>query len=212
MSKDNIIESVNTWDNFYQSRVCNDSYVNVFCKKYNRFIEEIIINIQQISYDLKAPLILKEEGCGIGTVSLAISQIGERLFNYFGLTGASDAKKISKVIFSDINIPMLELCCKNTLSISTDNYLGKVPLFYVKENICEPKFFESSTVVVTHGVLEHFSDTDITRIVSTYNNDKVLFQAHYVPTSQTFVSFFWRRTFAAYRLLDHISKTGLLSS
>ena len=71
-----------------------------------------------------------------------------------------------------------------TLSISTDNYLGKVPLFYVKENICEPKFFESSTVVVTHGVLEHFSDVDITRIMSTYNNDKVLFQAHYVPTSQ----------------------------
>ena len=106
------------------------------------------------------------------------------MFNSFGLTGASDAKKISKVIFSDINIPMLELCCKNTLSISTDNYLGKVPLFYVKENICEPKFFESSTVVVTHGVLEHFSDVDITRIMSTYNNDKVLFQAHYVPTSQ----------------------------
>lgn len=97
MSKDNIIESVNTWDNFYQSRVCNDSYVNVFCKKYNRFIEEIIINIQQISYDLKAPLILKEEGCGIGTVSLAISQIGERLFNYFGLTGASDARKFQKL-------------------------------------------------------------------------------------------------------------------
>lgn len=48
MSKDNITEPVNTWDNFYQSRVCNDSYVNVFCKKYNRFIEEIIINIQQI--------------------------------------------------------------------------------------------------------------------------------------------------------------------
>ena len=40
MSKDNITEPVNTWDNFYQSRVCNDSYVNVFCKKYNRFIEE----------------------------------------------------------------------------------------------------------------------------------------------------------------------------
>ena len=133
---------------------------------------------------MKTPLILKEEGCGIGTVSLAISKIGERLFNSFGLTDSSDIKKISKVIFSDINIPMLELCCKNTLSISTNNYFGKVPLFYAKENICEPKFFESSTVVVTHGVLEHFSDEDITRIMSTYNNDKVLFQAHYVPTCQ----------------------------
>lgn len=32
MSKDNITESVNTWEDFYQSRVCNNSYVNVFCK------------------------------------------------------------------------------------------------------------------------------------------------------------------------------------
>lgn len=184
MRKDDITEPMNTWDNFYQSRVCNNIYVNAFCKKYNRFIEEIIVNIQQISYNLKTPLILKEEGCGIGTVSLAISQIGERLFNSFGLTDSSDTKKISKVVFSDINIPMLELCCKNTLSISTDNYFGKAPLFYAKENICEPKFFESFTVVVTHGVLEHFSDEDITKIMSTYNNDKVLFQAHYVPTCQ----------------------------
>lgn len=29
MSKDNITESVNTWDNFYQSRVCNDSCVSM---------------------------------------------------------------------------------------------------------------------------------------------------------------------------------------
>ena len=78
MRKDDITEPMNTWDNFYQSRVCNNIYVNAFCKKYNRFIEEIIVNIQQISYNLKTPLILKEEGCGIGTVSLAISQIGER--------------------------------------------------------------------------------------------------------------------------------------
>ena len=97
MSKDNITESVNTWEDFYQSRVCNNSYVNVFCKKYNRFIEEIIINIQQISYDLKAPLILKEEGCGIGTVSLAISQIGERLFNSFRLTVFLIQRKFQKL-------------------------------------------------------------------------------------------------------------------
>lgn len=38
MSKDNITESVNTWDNFYQSRVCNDSYVNVFCEKLKRTV------------------------------------------------------------------------------------------------------------------------------------------------------------------------------
>ena len=108
MSKDNITESVNTWEDFYQSRVCNNSYVNVFCKKYNRFIEEIIINIQQISYDLKAPLILKEEGCGIGTVSLAISQIGERLFNSFRLTSVSNTKKIKRHQYSYVGFMLQE--------------------------------------------------------------------------------------------------------
>lgn len=132
MSKDNITESVNTWDNFYQSRVCNDSYVNVFCKKIQPFYRR---NNYQYTTNILRPessLILKEEGCGIGTVSLAISQIGERLFNSFGLTDSSDTKKISKVVFSDINIPMLELCCKNTLSISTDNYFEKSHCFMLK--------------------------------------------------------------------------------
>ena len=50
--------------------------------RYNRFIEEIIINIQQISYDLKAPLILKEEGCGIGTVQNSISYSMPNLLQY----------------------------------------------------------------------------------------------------------------------------------
>ena len=39
-------------------------------------------------------------------------------------------------------------------------------------------------MVVTHGVLEHFSDDDIMKIISTYDNDNVLFQAHYVPTDR----------------------------
>lgn len=178
------MEQTNTWDEYYKSRVRNKDYTEAFRLKYSRFIEEIIINIKRIAHNINAPVILKEEGCGIGTVSLTISNVKERLFDAMGLVDASEMKEVLKVIFSDIDNAMLELCHKNTCPIYSGGYLGNVPFFYSRENICEPKFFESASVVVTHGVLEHFADDDIMKIISTYDNDNVLFQAHYVPTNR----------------------------
>lgn len=178
------MEQINTWDEYYKSRVRNKDYTEAFRLKYSRFIEEIIINIKRIAHEKKAPVILKEEGCGIGTVSLTISEVEKKLVGSMGLTDASEIKEVSKVIFSDIDNAMLRLCYKNTCPIYSGGYLGNVPFFYYRENICEPKFFESASVVVTHGVLEHFTDDEITKIISTYDNDNVLFQAHYVPTSR----------------------------
>lgn len=177
-------QQLNTWDEYYKRRVRNKDYRDAFMAKYSRFIEEIIINIKRLSHQMKNPVVLKEEGCGIGTVSLAISEMEKTMVNSLGFTGDSELKEVSKVIFSDIATPMLDLCYKNTHPIYTDGYLGKVPFFYSKENICETKFFETATLVVTHGVLEHFSDNDITKIISTYNDANVLFQAHYVPTDK----------------------------
>ncbi len=178
----NMEQQLSTWDEYYKSRVRNNDYRGVFRAKYSRFMEEIIINIKRISHRLETPVILKEEGCGIGTVSLAISEMEKSLVDSLGLAEDSEMKEVSKVIFADIATPMLNLCYKNTRPIYSGDYLGTVPFFYSRENICETKFFEMATLVVTHGVLEHFSDDDITKIISTYNDDNVLFQAHYVPT------------------------------
>ncbi len=177
-------EKKTTWDEYYKSRVRNYEYRNKFLIKYSRFIREIIINIKLLAHDVGTPIILKEEGCGIGTVSLAISDMEEKLAGAMGLIGASEKKEVLKVIFSDIDNTMLWLCHENTCPIYSGDYLGNVPFFYCRENICEPKFFEASSMVVTHGVLEHFADDDIMKIISTYDNDNVLFQAHYVPTDR----------------------------
>lgn len=173
-----------TWNDYYKDRVRNGDYMEAFINKYSRFIEEIILNIKRLSNKSKTPLVLKEEGCGIGTISLAISDTEDKLIGSFGLKNSSDIKEVSKVVLSDINTSMLKLCYKNTNPIFSGSYLGKVPFFYTKENICDPKFFESRTLVVTHGVLEHFSDENIVKIISTYDDDNVLFQAHYVPTDK----------------------------
>lgn len=172
-----------TWNDYYKDRVRNRDYMEAFNNKYGRFIGEIILNIKRLS-NKATPIILKEEGCGIGTISLAISDTEDKLIGSLGLKNSSDTKEVSKVILSDINTSMLKLCYKNTNPIFSGSYLGQVPFFYTKENICEPKFFESRTLVVTHGVLEHFSDENIIKIISTYNDDNVLFQAHYVPTDK----------------------------
>ena len=146
-----------TWDEYYKSRVRNNEYRAAFRLKYGLFLKEIIFNIKRLAQELGTPVILKEEGCGIGTVSLSISSMEEKLLGSMGLTSVSETKEVSKVIFSDISPVMLGLCHENT---------------------CPP------SIVVTHGVLEHFADDDIMKIISTYDNDNVLFQAHCVPTNR----------------------------
>lgn len=178
------MDQVKTWDEFYKSRVRNEDYTKAFTERYNRFLAEVILNIKRVSHKLGASVILKEEGCGIGTVSKVISSMEEKLVNSLGLTSVSEIKEIKKVVLADNNNAMLDLCLQNICPLFTGGYLGTVPFFYSRENICEEKFFESATMVVTHGVLEHFADEDIMQIMATYKNKNVLFQAHYVPTDR----------------------------
>jgi len=90
---------------------------------------------------------------------------------------------ISKVICTDIDRDMLTLCCENTYKME-EGLLSSIPFAYLKEDIRQAKFFEYPTVVVTHGVLEHFEDEDIIAIMETYKDRNVRFHAHYVPTDK----------------------------
>lgn len=172
----NDIKDKQTWSSFYKDRVNNEEYFSYFCKRYNRFLLEILFNINGFS-TICPNLILKEEGCGIGNITKALSNVDKSIVNYKDL-------KIDKIILSDLDNDMLRLCIENLSNIYNGGYFKNVPKIFNKENIFQDKFFESDTVVVTHGVLEHFNDVDIYKILSTYNDRNVLFQAHYVPTNK----------------------------
>ena len=103
--------------------------------------------------------ILKEEGCGIGNVSKAHYLFGENKAKYYLLT--------------DIDNTMLMLAYKNLEGIPNKTF--------VNENILDECVYEKDTLVITHGVLEHFSDENIAKIMAKYNNDRVKFHGHYVP-------------------------------
>lgn len=184
ITKENEVQHSITWSEYYKDRVCNRDYDKAFIQKYNRFIMEIILKIKSFAEPGITSIVLKEEGCGIGTVSKCISKVEPLFLKLIGMSEPESYDEIGKVVFTDINSDMLDLCRLNTRMLSMGSYLANKPSFYARENILLPKYYEPNTVVVTHGVLEHFQDTDIQQIVQTYDNENVLFQAHYVPTSK----------------------------
>ena len=178
-------QQINTWPDYYRDRVGNRDYRDSFRLKYSRFIDEIILQIKRLSTEGKVSLVLKEEGCGIGSVVRCISNREQYFLEALGIrySEIEDRDEVGKIILSDTDKEMLSLCVANTHNLYLGEYLAKSPFFYTKENILNSKFFEPNTVVITHGVLEHFSDGEIERIISTYRDENVVFQAHYVPTN-----------------------------
>ena len=146
-----------SWPDFYRDRVRNREYDEYFRKKYARFLTEIILNIKRLSNLMSGEVVLKEEGCGIGSVVKNLSQFYPKLAKELTEEEINEnAGDVTKIIFADLDSGILDLCRNNTRFMNLGRYLEKVPRFYTRENILEKKFFEPGTMVVTHGVLEHF--------------------------------------------------------
>lgn len=77
------MKQTKNWDEYYRCRVRDKAYIDKFSFKYSRFIKEIIFEIKMLAHDVGMPIILKEEGCGIGTVSMAISNM-EKMYRFYG--------------------------------------------------------------------------------------------------------------------------------
>ena len=147
--------SETSWASFYSDRVNNSSYLDKFYKKYQKLIDFIDKQIE-----INPDIIVKEEGCGIGNVS-KVHYIKGKF-------------KPKKYVFSDIDSSMLELTKINSSEMN-------VPMEYIRQDILIPKYYEENTLVVTHGVLEHFSDLEIEKIIENQKHKNVIASCHYVP-------------------------------
>ena len=146
--------SETAWSAFYVERVNNVSYINMFGNKYKnliRFIDACVYRFPD--------LIVKEEGCGIGNVSKAHHLFGQHPAKNYLLT--------------DVDNRMLMLAAKNMEGISN--------VEFANENILEECDYPEETLVITHGVLEHFSDADLLKIMHRHRHENVKHQGHYVP-------------------------------
>ena len=141
-----------SWPDFYRDRVRNKEYDEYFRKKYARFLTEIILNIKRLSNPMSGEVVLKEEGCGIGSVVKNLSRFYPELPKELTEEERNgNAGDVTKIIFADLDSGMLDLCRDNTRFVYPGRYLEKVPRFYTRENIMEKKFFEPGTMGYING-------------------------------------------------------------
>ena len=127
-----------SWPDFYRDRVRNREYDEYFRKKYARFLTEIILNIKRLSNLMSGEVVLKEEGCGIGSVVKNLSQFYPKLAKELTEEEINEnAGDVTKIIFADLDSGILDLCRNNTRFMNLGRYLEKVPRFYTRENILE---------------------------------------------------------------------------
>lgn len=142
------------WSQYYVSRVNSKSYEDYFATKYSYLIDDVVNYVKQDS-----SILIIEDGCGIGSVTKQL----EKYLPY------------NKYLLFDNDPKMLKLSKKNLEAYKNT--------YFMKRNILSsPKIcYLGKKIVITHGVLEHFSDEHISQIVNGYLRSNID-QFHYVPT------------------------------
>ena len=170
------------WIEYYLPKVNNEESENAFYTKYAKFITIItnVINKQQ-------PTNVIEMGCGTGIITKLILK-----------NSPAHILENKNFILSDISDNMLQLSRLNMtrlenalgdfgrrrwseLQYINHDILSETPIVYNSYNYS----YKPEDLVITHGVLEHFSKNEILKIISKLNTDsRIGGHIHYVPTDE----------------------------
>jgi hypothetical protein len=170
---------MSTWAEFYESRM-GDDYL-----KYvkNRYIE----HINAITCFLNPGVTSVELGCGTATITRALF----------------DREPNRSYVYCDNNTPILEMAIDRM-------ECNGLPLY---RNILKPlkveQFNINPYVMHTHGVLEHFSDEDIRKIINLHRGAKA--QVHYVPGLYPNKSFGDERLMPAHRWQEICNPSSIIT-
>ena len=168
---------MNTWPTFYEDRV-GPEYFEYARKRYEPFIENACLLLWQIASNKHFANDCVEYGCGIGTMSLAISmEMHKSPFDFF---------------LSDNNHEMIKLANDNINLITKKykfNFINEATCFDFYENECAD--MTCRDFGFTHGVLEHFTPRHIRKIIRNFDgitgkgqHTQRGIHMHYVPTNK----------------------------
>lgn len=133
-------------------------YANRINSGYQNYFEDRYKVMIDYIANLNDVNLIREEGVGIGSLTKALKK---------------DLRTIRLFHGFDNDPFMIELCKKNSV--------GSFPVYM--DNILEPKVKAAYDLALTHGVLEHFSDQDIMKVINRHNDAKKR-HIHYVPTNK----------------------------
>lgn len=154
-----------SWSDYYKGRL-GQSYVSHVYKNYKAHIEAIRLRITQLALSKNnaiKPLRVVEAGCGIGSITINLADM-------------SDHKT---VICSGFDVSEGQV--GNSRENALLNNVGDRVSFH-KGDIFNSEMYKDAHIIHSHGVLEHFSDDDIMKILLTQlSAPNVRYVIHYVP-------------------------------
>ncbi|NCD07417.1 MAG: class I SAM-dependent methyltransferase [Spirochaetia bacterium] len=151
-----------TWEEYYKDRVNNVVYLQKFYHKYKPFLDTVAlkINSSDIVYCI---------GGGIGTELKALLRYYPK--NIF-------AGKLFYVV--DNSWEMLQMASINLSKVSNSIHYLQADLLDIHPEISDLIKAESYSLVISHGVLEHFTNKEIASIIKSFPTPQV----HYVPLNK----------------------------
>lgn len=168
-----------SWAQFYKARVNNELYLNKFIENYNP-----LLNYIKINYHFGKVRNIIEEGVGIGTLPKAMAKYDSD-FNPIMYLGKEICPRMRSMAKSN-NLP---------------DYVGIID-GDITDLTAPCTGFD---LAVTHGVLEHFDDDTIIKILNKYVLNQ-LNNVHYVPLME-----YRTPSFGDERLLSKYHWLGLIN-
>ena len=160
------------WSEFYENRTGNAGYFEYFKKRYAPMIEvlsQMIFTVDELCQEEGVPLTVVEQGCGLGNMTMALMDEGMQRHRSqpMGMWGLRD-KDLAMLSACALHFKTLNRHYRDVVNIDEDDIL---------------QIRSRGQIMHSHGVLEHFSQPEISRIMGlmkTYS----LGMVHYVPTDK----------------------------
>lgn len=153
------------WSDYYKSRL-GQSYVKHIYKTYKPHVEAITRRILGLAFSKNKniqPLRVVEAGCGIGSITLNVAELADNKTVICTGFDSSDGQ------------------VANSRENALLNNMGHKTSFH-KGDIFNSEMYKDAHIIHSHGVLEHFSDDDIMKILLTQlSAPNVRYVIHYVP-------------------------------
>lgn len=159
------------WYQLYMNRV-NEAYREYFRRYYRVYVREMCDAITIVAQEqtMLETIKVAEFGCGAGTATRVIHDTmchNDLSYQYIHL----------KYYMYDKDSRMLKLAQNNT------KFLGRKCCKFFHDILESPKNLEKAHIVHSHGVLEHFSDKEINRILKNQFALKPEWIINYVPSN-----------------------------
>lgn len=166
-----------SWANYYQTRVNSPEYESYFRSKYSILLS--------MAYDWaikqSAPIII-EEGCGIGSVTKQLLPILPQNTCYRLFDINSDMTYLAETNLQEyISLVGLSNTSTSPLTIRTAPLSRIMRAINVRPLDGSPVYNHNNVLTITHGVLEHLTDTQIKDAITFYFPLNGTHQLHYVP-------------------------------